>query len=260
MGAVTTYAAQAWAGIRVSLADRTNFVLQCAGMILNNGFILVLWFMFFQGFKTIGGWRMPDMALLIGLLATVVGAAGAAFGGYRDMAAAILRGEPDAYLTQPKAVLWRMLARESIVIGWGDLITGLVLLAVFAQVRPGQIGWLVLVLACGTTVYLSMAVTFASLAFWVRGARSFARDLTDFMIMFANYPGSIYSGTAKLVIYTVFPAGFMVLIPVALLRHPSLERALILAAAAAGYTALALTVFHLGLRRYRQGGTAVTAG
>ena len=43
MSFVSTYAALAGAAIRTSLADRTNFALQAAGMVLNNGFMLVLW-------------------------------------------------------------------------------------------------------------------------------------------------------------------------------------------------------------------------
>ncbi len=253
MHAISTYAAEVAAAIRVSFADRTNFVLQFSGMAINNGFVLLLWFMFFKGFRSIGGWRMADVALLVGLLASIVGVAGVLFGGYRDLAAAILRGEPDALLTQPSAVLPRLLARESLATAWGDILTGLILLAALARITPAGLPWLAFALACGLGVYLSVATTFACLAFWMRGARSFARDLTDFVLMFSSYPGSVYSGAAKLVVYTVFPAGFVVLIPVRMLRHPAPELALMLMAAVAAYAALALIAFHMGLQRYRRG-------
>ena len=253
MGLLKTYAAEAGASIRVTVADRGNFLLQASAMALNNGFVLAMWFLFFAGFKSIGGWRMADMALLIGLIATVVGLAGILAGGYRDLAAAILRGDPDGALTQPKAVLARLLARESSLTGWGDLVTGVVLFAAFARLSVGQLPWLAVALACGLCVYVSTTVLFASLAFWAKGARSFARDLTDFIIMFSSWPGSVYSGATRLIVYTVFPAGFIVLTPVALLRHPAPAPALTIAAAALVYAWLAMTAFDLGLRRYRQG-------
>ena len=253
MDLLKTYAAEVGAAIRVAFADRDNFILQAAAMALNNGFVLAMWFLFFAGFKTIGGWRMADMALLIGLLATVVGLAGILFGGYRDLAAAIIRGDPDALLTQPKAVLARLLARESSITGWGDLATGAVLLAVFAELDLSSLPWLGLSLICGLVVYVSTAVVFASLAFLAAGARSFARDLTDFIIMFSSWPGSAYSGATKLVVFTVFPAGFIVFVPVRLLRQPELAPALTITAAALAYAWLALTVFDRGLRRYREG-------
>ncbi len=253
MSAIRTYLAEVAAAVRMSLADRTNFTLQAAGMLINNGFVLLLWFMFFKGFHAIGGWRLQDVALLVGLIATVVGVAGVAFGGYRDLAAVILRGEPDALLTQPSRLLPRLLARESSATAWGDIVTGVILFAAFARIAPSDLPWLAFSLVGGVVVYLSVAVSFACLAFWMRGARSFARDLTDFVILFSSYPGSIYSGAAKLVVFTVFPAGFIVLVPVALLRHPTVGLAAVVAGAAAAYATLALIVFNVGLGRYRRG-------
>src|SRR6185312_8464119 len=133
MNAVSTYAAQSLAAVRASFADRTNFALQALAMIVNNGFWLALWFMFFAGFKQVGGWRLGDVARLLGIIYTLFGTATVFFGGYRDMAGAILRGEIDPLLTQPKPVLPRMLARESIPSAWGDLTTGLVILAFSAR-------------------------------------------------------------------------------------------------------------------------------
>ena len=105
--------------------------------------------------------------------------------------------------------------------------------------------------------YLSAAVTFASLAFWVAGARSFARDLTDFLILLSSYPGSIYSGATKLVAYTILPAGFVVLTPVQLLRGPSLAHLAI--AAAVAYASIAAATFEIGLRRYQRGEAPVSS-
>jgi ABC-2 type transport system permease protein len=257
---ISTYRAEACAAVRVAFADRGNFLIQCAGMTVNNGFILAMWFLFFAGFRQIGGWRMPDVALLIGLIASLVGAAGIAFGGYRDLAAAILRGDPDSVLTQPGPVLPRLLARESTTTAWGDLGTGVVLIAAFADVKPASLPWLAYALACGLVVYVCAGVLFASLAFWAASARSLARDMTDFMIAFSNWPGSIYSGASKLIVYTVFPAGFLVLTPVRLLRAPSLADAALLGAAALAYAGLALGAFTLGLKRYRRGGSPSLGG
>jgi ABC-2 type transport system permease protein len=253
MTLIATYAAEARASIRVAMSDRDSFLLQAGAMALNNGFVLAMWFLFFAGFRSVGGWRLADVALLVGLIATVVAVAGIFFGGYRDLAAAILRGDPDSVLTQPKAVLARLLARESSLTGWGDLVTGAVLLVAFAGLTPDDLPWLALCLVCGLAIYVSTAVLFASLAFWAKGARSFARDLTDFVIMFSSWPGSVYSSTTRLIVYTVFPAGFIVLTPVQLLRHPSPGPALTIAAAALIYAWLALAAFEAGLRRYRQG-------
>jgi ABC-2 type transport system permease protein len=257
---LATYTAQTVAAIRMALADRTNFFLQMAGMAVNNGFFFLLWILFFAGFRSVGGWRLADVSLLLGIAMTVVGVAGAFFGGYRDMAAAIIRGEPDALLTQPKPVLARLLAGESFAHAWGDVATGVALLVTLSGLDIARLPLAVLGVALGLSVYLSASITFASLAFWISGARSFARDLTDFMLLFSSYPGSVYSGPTKLIAFTILPAGFIVLAPVELLREPTLAHLGIAVAAAAGYAAVALFVFHLGLKRYQRGGTPTNGG
>jgi ABC-2 type transport system permease protein len=253
MRALSAYAALIAAAIRTSLSDRTNFVLQVLGMVINNGFFLLLWFMFFAGFKSVGGWELADLALLLGIGITMVGISGVFFGGYRDMAAVILAGEPDALLIQPWALLPRLLARESIASAWGDLATGALILIAFADINAARLPLIVLGLAAATVIYVSAAVSFASLAFWIAGARSFARDLTDFTLLFPSYPGSIYSGATKVIAYTVLPAGFIVLAPVRLLREPGWQTLAVVVASALAYAAIALTAFNTGLTRYRRG-------
>lgn len=253
MNAVRVYGLHVAAAIRVALADRSSFLFQLAGMVVNNGFVLLLWFMFFSGFKSVGGWRLSDMALLIGLLATTFGVSVVAFGGFRDLAGAILRGEPDPLLTQPRGVLWRLLGRESLASGWGDIATGTILLVAFAKLGWADLPGLLLVLPCAIATFVSAGIAFASLAFWARGARSFARDLTDFVVMFSSYPAAIYSGSMKLVVYTVFPAGFVVFLPVRFLRAPTPALAFTMVGASAAYVGLSVGLFQAGLQRYRRG-------
>jgi len=253
-----TYAAQTVAAIRMAFADRANFFLQMAGMAVNNCFFFLLWILFFAGFRSVGGWQLADVSLLLGITMTMVGVAGVFFGGYRDMAAAILRGEADALLTQPKPVLTRLLARESFAHAWGDAITGTALLTTLAGLDAARLPFAVLGVLISLVVYVSASMTFASLAFWASGARSLARDLTDFMLLFSSYPGSVYSGPTKLIAYTILPAGFVVLAPVEFLRTPTPGHLAIAVAGAAGYAAIALCTFHLGLRRYQRGGTPTT--
>ena len=258
MRCIKLYAAEAAASVRMSFADKANFALQVGGMIVNDVVFLALWALFFAGFRSVGGWGMADVALLLGLTMCIVGLAGALAGGYRDMAGSIVRGELDGLLTQPAGLIARLLARESIATAWGDLVCGVVVLVLFAQVRWAQAPLLVLAVGAGATVYVSAAISFASLAFWAGGARSCARDLTDFTLLFSSYPGSIHQGLVKVAAYTVLPAAFVVLAPVKMLREPSVGSMAVVVASALGYGALAAGLFHLGLRRYRRGASPGT--
>jgi ABC-2 type transport system permease protein len=248
-----TYAAQIAAAIRTSVSDRTNFALQVGAMAVNNGFWLVLWFLFFAGFKEVGGWRLPDVARLLGIVYVLFGLSGVLFGGYRDLAGAILRGEIDALLTQPKPVLARLLARDSIPSAWGDVATGLVILAFSAGLSPASAALSLVAIAIGMAAWLGTTTIFASLAFWAAGARSLSRDLADFTLLISTYPSSIYSGWTKVVAFTLLPAGFVAIAPVELVREPSWQAAAIAVGGAVAYGAVALGVWRMGLGRYRTG-------
>jgi ABC-2 type transport system permease protein len=256
VGAISTYGAQALAAVRTTFADRTNFVLQTLGMAINNGFWLVLWFLFFAGFREVGGWRLGDVARLLGVVYTLVGVSGVFFGGYRDMAGAIARGEVDALLTQPKPVLPRLLAKDSIPSAWGDLVTGLAVLVFSAGLDAQGFVLSLAAIVIGLVAWLSTTVIFSSLAFWFAGARSLARDLMDFTVMVSTYPGSIYSGWAQVVAFTVLPAGFIAMAPVGLVRDPSPATATLAIGGSALLAATALALFHAGLARYRRGASA----
>jgi ABC-2 type transport system permease protein len=253
MRVITALAKEMGAAVRASYANRTSFLIELIGMAINDGFILLMWFMFFAGFRSVGGWRFADLALLIGIVAMTVGTTGVFTGGYRNMAFFVLRGDVDVLLTQPKPVLPRLLVSESTASAWGDVLFGSVLISGVARLKAHDLPELALALIVSLTIYLSTGVLFASLVFWTRGARSFSRELLDILILFATYPGSIWSGPMKLLVYTIFPAEFMVLMPVAFLRAPTLIDATIMIAAVGTYGGLALVVFNAGLRRYRRG-------
>jgi ABC-2 type transport system permease protein len=205
------------------------------------------------GFRQVGGWGLSDFARLIGVVYLLFGVPSIFLGGYRDLAGAILRGDIEPLLTQPGLVLPRLLARESIPSAWGDILAALVVLTFSARLDGAGVALTAAAVAIVAVVWLSTAVIFASLAFWVPGSRSLARDLMDFTLMISMYPSSIYTGWTKILIFTLLPAGFIAIAPVAMARHPSLEAFGASAGAAVVFPALAALVFGAGLRRYRRG-------
>lgn len=247
---LSLYFAQLHAASKVSFADRSTTALQILGILFNNGFAVVLWIMFFAGFNSVGGWRLPDVSLLLGMLGITFGVAGVLFGGHSDMASTIIRREIDPYLVQPNAILPRILVRRSIAASWGDLLTGTILLTVAANLHWNSIGALIVVLFSCQTIYISTAVTYGSLAFWTMAAPGLARDLLSMLGLLSTFPSTIYAGLSKVLIYTVLPAGLIVLLPMSFVRNPTSLKLAALIAASIAYAALASFTFRCGLQRY----------
>ncbi len=108
--------------------------------------------------------------------------------------------------------------------------------------------------------FLASGVALFSLGFWVTPASALSRQLWELLVTFTLYPDSLFGGPLRLVLFTVLPAGILGFWPVRLLREPSLMHAAGLVVAVGLYTALAVTVFHRGLRRYASGSRFGTFG
>ena len=79
------------------------------------------------------------------------------------------------------------------------------------------------------------------------------QQLLGALITFSTYPMNIFSGTVRLLLFTIIPAGFISFVPLQLLK----QFTWLLLGGMVGFTALIVTVavgiFSLGLRRYESG-------
>lgn len=98
----------------------------------------------------------------------------------------------------------------------------------------------------------SFLVLTGSLAFF--GGRTDGGELGFHTILVvSNYPVDVFGGRARLLLYTVVPAGFVATVPARLIDDFDLARAAAMCALAAVFAAAAVAVFNLGLRRYASG-------
>ncbi|HWB79078.1 MAG TPA: ABC-2 family transporter protein, partial [Nannocystaceae bacterium] len=235
-----------------SFALRTAFWLQAGLMALNNLMFFCFWWVLFTRFESIRGWAVGDVALLFGVAATGYGLCAVLLGGAQDLARQIDDGELDALLTTPKSVMLQALASRMRPDGFGDIVSGLALVAVSGAIDLRTI-WLVpfAVIAAGTALAASWTLM-QSLAFWF-GKTQTTRMLGEMTLTFSVYPPMLFGPTMKIVLFTIIPAGFVSYLPVALLREPSLATFAGALGGAALYAALAVWIFGRGLRRYASG-------
>jgi ABC-2 type transport system permease protein len=92
-----------------------------------------------------------------------------------------------------------------------------------------------------------------SLAFWI-GTTSYISGLAmNAMITFAIYPISLFDTGARLILFTLIPAALMGAVPAAFVHSFGWDTLGQLFAGAVVLLAIAVSVFHLGLRRYESG-------
>ena len=237
--------------LRHSLALRAAFWLQAAFMVGNNLIFFTTWWILFQRFEDVGGWRLPDVVRLFGVVAAGFGLCVVFAGGVRDLARTIADGDLDSLLLQPKPVLLHAAASRSQASGWGGFATaiGVLWFAGLAPARcPGRCSpcW-------RAAAFLATAILLQSSAFWLGRVEQLARQASEFILTFSLYPRPLFSGGVAFLLYTLIPAGFIAYLPVELVRRPTFAHAILVAAGAVAWLALALCVFQRGLRRYESG-------
>jgi ABC-2 type transport system permease protein len=245
---------------KTSLALRAAFVMQTTFMAINNLVFFVFWWILLHRVEHIRGWRLPEMALLFGVVACSYGLAVTVAGGVRQLPRFIDEGHLDTWLTQPKPVLLYALLCRSQASGIGDFCSGILLIALSGIVRASTIPVVALAIVSSACILLASGVMFFSLAFWLGRVETAARQLFESLVTFALYPEPLFGGPMRLVLFTVLPAGMVGYLPVRLVRDPSFGAGFALVCATLGYGALAIWVFGRGLRRYRSGSRFGTLG
>jgi ABC-2 type transport system permease protein len=195
--------------LRSALALRGASVAQVVFMVLNNLTFFVFWWALMQHAPSIRGWRLADTQMLFGIVATAYGLAGMCAGGARYLGRFIDDGTLDTLSTQPRATLPYVLGLRMQPSDLGDLLSGVMLIAL-----TGQLSWrgtplLLLAILASAIVLVSTAIVFFSLAFWLGNVDTATRQVWELLLTFSLYPEPLFGGALRLALFTVLPAGFI---------------------------------------------------
>ena len=239
--------------LKAALALRGAFWLQAGFMLVNNLLFFVFWWVLFERFDDIRGWRLGDVAVLFGVTAAGHGLASIVAGGVHDLARRIEGGELDPMLTLPRSVLVQAVAARTRPDGWGDVVTGIVLVAMSGHLHGAAWVTAPLAVVCAAVTLTAVGVVAHSAAFWLGRVDGLARQATELLITFSAYPSSLFGWSLKLVLFTVLPAAFVGHLPAALVRSFDLGTLALVVAGTAAWAVLAWWVFERGLRTYASG-------
>ena len=247
-------------GLLSALQYRLSFLSQVLGMILNNSFWVVMWWVYFQRFPDINGWGFRDTLLIFGLSCYFFGLLHLFAGGTIEIAGRIARGEIDGALSLPGSPIWHLAVSKMHVSALGDVLFGL---GVAAWVFMDEQQAFLLFVCLGPVsalIFFASALCIQSVTFFVGNFEDAANDLYWGLVTFGLYPATIYRGALKVVTVTILPAFFVYHLPVRLLTEFRWTDLILLGSAAVGYLVLACAFFRLGLRRYESGNLITVRG
>jgi ABC-2 type transport system permease protein len=244
------------ANLRSELVRPWNVALLATFMALNNFVWFVVWGLFFGLAGDVRGWTLRDVTEIYGILAVAYGIYATFFGGARNVALFVENGGLDMYLGRPSSPLLGVLFSRCDPTGFGDIASGIILIAWAADSVTELL--LALVFATlGASVVVAVYVTINCLAFWTSARPRLCDQLFESFLQFAMVPQIGLPAFVKVLLYTALPAAFVAFVPVEILRTFSLAKAAAAVVAAGVFPAIAAGVFHLGLRRYASGSRAL---
>lgn len=221
--------------------------------MLSNVIYFSFWLIYFNNFDSVRGWTLSEMACLYGVVSGSYGFFSVFFGGARYIARIVTDGDLDLSITKPKNLILQIIGLKSIPSGWGDILSGAILLFYSGIITFQKVPLLILLLASSTIFILAYSILMGSLSFWVHNSHSLSKQLFEFLLTFSNYPKTIYIGAAKFFLMTIIPSAFIGFMPVDLLKSYSNTDLLFILSGSLLYLWISVRVFYMGLRSYSSG-------
>jgi len=233
---------------------KTSFIVQVFGMVLNNSAFIFFWLLLFDRVGgNINGYGFAEVMFLWAMVALGYGLTEIFMGNGRFISSIIYKGELDVYLLQPRPVLPNLVASRMNTAGWGDIVYGIILYGFTQPLEPMKILLFIFFTILMALVFTSVRVIYHSLTFFLGNAEQFAGTVTEMMINFILYPGSIFSGPSTWILHSLLPAALLAWIPAELFVEFQWQKFLLLLGADGFIILLALVVFKMGLKRYSSG-------
>ncbi|MFC3798135.1 ABC transporter permease [Cohnella sp. GCM10012308] len=239
--------------LAAALEYRLSFFLLAGMMFVNNAIWLFFWHLFFDRFPVVSGWEIGDVMLLWAVSAGGFGWASVLFGNFPRVATIVSSGQLDMYLSQPKPVLLNVLSSRMSVTGAGDFVFGLIVFLWAGDLTLKGCLLFACALLVSGVLFIGVMVIAGSLAFWIGNAEGIASQVFGSFVSLTIYPTGIFRGAAKVILFTVVPAGFIAYMPIGLMRDFNPAFAAAAFGAAAVFSASGVLLFRAGLARYASG-------
>ncbi|MER7743749.1 ABC transporter permease [Streptomyces bacillaris] len=252
--------------VRSTMAYRASFVMTTLGNLAATAFDFVTIVLMFTHVDALGGYTLPEIALLYGVSATAFGLADLLLGSMERLGRRVRDGTLDTLLVRPVPVLAQVAADRFALRRIGRITQGLAVLAYALFTldiawTPLKVAMLPLMVITGAAVFGAVFVAGAAFQFVAQDASQVQSAFTYGGATLLQYPPTIFAKDLVRGVTFVVPLAFVSWLPAlyVLGRDYPLDLprwvAFLTPVVAAGCLGLAGLVWRAGLRSYRSTGS-----
>jgi len=254
------YLAAFKAALQAKLEYRTDLVVGLITSMLLQLAALCFLTIVLQTTPELGGFRGAEVVFLFGLVATCLGASELLFNQIWLLPSSIVMGDLDRLLTYPVNTLLFYLVTRPELHAFGNLLTGLCYIGGSLWfLGAGWTTWLSVPvwIACGTLLYTSLLVIFASISFRTLGHFGQQLFIPHNLLQASRYPLSVYPAWLRGLLLVMVPYGACNYLPASVLfgKGGNALWLLITPLVTAVFMLLAHAAWKAGLRRYESSGS-----
>ncbi|MCL7427537.1 ABC transporter permease [Streptomyces sp. YS415] len=204
--------------IRSTMTYRTSFALTVVGNLLITGLDFAAILLMFSQVDSLGGWTLPEVALLYGLSATAFGFADLLLGSMDVLGGRIRDGSFDTLLVRPAPVLAqvgadRFALRRLGRITQGLLVLGWALAAVDVEWTAAKVLLVPVMVVCGAVIFGSLFVAGAAFQFVAQDAAEVQNAFTYGGGTLLQYPPTVFGTDLVRGVTFLLPLAFINWVP-----------------------------------------------
>ncbi|MEU9361738.1 ABC transporter permease [Streptomyces sp. NPDC048301] len=252
--------------VRSTMAYRASFVMTALGNFVATAFDFVAIMLMFSHVDALGGFTLPEVALLYGASGTAFGLSDLVLGSMDRLGRRVRDGTLDTLLVRPVPVLAQVAADRFALrrlgrITQGLLVLGYALLTLDIAWTPLKVLMLPLMVLSGGAIFGAVFVAGAAFQFWAQDASEVQNAFTYGGTSLLTYPPSVFAKELVRGVTFVVPLAFASWLPAlyVLGRDYPLDLpewvAFLPPVVAVGCWVLAGMAWRVGLRSYRSTGS-----
>ena len=203
------------------------------------------------------GWTFEHMILAYGILCFAMGFVEAFFYGIKELPQLIETGHLDSFLLQPKNLVLNVALSKGDFSALGEVITG-ILLITYSGYFSSDLTMVLLMMAISTLCMFALILYLSCIAFFMRNASDFIKELNLNAIIVATQPNAAYSGAFKIFTSTIVPVALLSYFPVEYFRTGFYYYWWITLVGTGVFFGMACGLFKWGLKHYESGNMMFT--